>query len=121
MTRWLGLCLLVYAPHLVEEAFTRVYDDRLIVSAFEPISHLSARHSTYLVFQVMLAVALGMTFLVSLGGRARVSVMAALAFALVCESHHAVRALATLQYDSGLVTSLPMPIVGVLLMRKVFS
>ena len=90
MTRWLGLCLLVYAPHLVEEAF-------------------------------MLALALGMTFLVSLGGRARVSVMAALAFALVCESHHAVRALATLQYDSGLVTSLPMPIVGVLLMRKVFS
>ena len=67
MTRWLGLCLAVYAPHLLEEALTRMYDDPLIVYAFEPLSHLSTRHSTYLVFQMMLAVALGMTFLFSLG------------------------------------------------------
>ena len=121
MTRWLGLCLVLYAPHLVEEAFTRMYDDRLIVTAFEPFAQLSARHATYLVFQIMMAVALGMTFFFSLGGRPRQSVMAVLAFALICESHHVVRALFTLQYDSGLVTSLPMPVVGALLMRKVLS
>jgi hypothetical protein len=119
--RWLGLCLLVYAPHLVEEALTRMYDDTLIVSAFEPLAELSPRHATYLVFQIMLAAALAMTFLFSLGGRARLSVMAVLGFALLCESHHAVRALGTLHYDSGLITSLPMPIVGALLLRKIFT
>jgi hypothetical protein len=115
MTRWLVLCAAVYAPHLVEESLTRMYDDRLIVAAFQPLSGLSARHATYLVFQIMLAVALGMTLLYTLGGRARLAVMGSLALALLAESHHAIRALGSLHYDSGLVTSLPMPVAGALL------
>ncbi|MEA2747794.1 MAG: hypothetical protein QOI41_1937, partial [Myxococcales bacterium] len=87
----------------------------LIVAAFQPLSGLSARHATYLVFQIMLAVALGMTLLYTLGGRARLAVMGSLALALLAESHHAIRALASPHYDSGLVTSLPMPVAGALL------
>lgn len=120
MTRWLFACLVMYAPHLLEEALTHMHDDRLIVAAFEPLSGLSARHAAYLVFQVMLAASLVMTFLVALGGRARLAVMGILAFALLAESHHVIRALCTLRYDSGLVTSLPMPVAGALLARTLF-
>ncbi len=121
MTRWLLLVLFVYAPHLVEEALTGMYDDPMIVAAFAPFESLSARHSAYLVFQSMLALSLGIALLTSLGGRAHAVLLAGLAVALLAESHHVLRALATHTYNSGLVTSLWMPIVGALLVRQVLT
>jgi hypothetical protein len=121
MRRWLGLCLAAYAPHLLEEALTRMHDDPLIVAAFEPLSHLSPRHATYLVFQIMFTLLLSATLVFSLGGRPQRVLMALIAFAMLSEAHHVIRALASFQYNSGLVTSLPMPVVGALVLRRVFS
>ena len=116
----IGLCLLAYAPHLVEEHATRMHDDPLIVFALRPLSHLTQREAAYMVFQVMMLLALGMTYLWSLGGRARDAVLFAVALALLGESHHVARALASLEYNSGLVTSLPMPFIGALVLRSLF-
>ncbi len=121
MTRWLLLVLAVYVPHLVEEALTGMYDDAIIIAAFTPIASLSARHAAYVVFQSMLALSLGIALLTSLGGRAHVVLLAGLALSLLAESHHAVRALVTHTYNSGLVTSLWMPVVGAFLAREVIA
>ena len=43
-----------------------------------------------------------------------------LGLALVCEAHHAIRALATLHDNPGFITSLPMPVVGAFVLRTVF-
>ena len=118
MRRALAVCLALYVPHLAEEAMTRMHDDPLIVSAFEPLSGLSARHAAYLVFQIMLAMALGMTLLFSLGGRARLAVMAGLGVAMILEGHHALRAIRSLAYNPGLFTSLPMPFAGALVLAR---
>jgi hypothetical protein len=116
--RALAACVALYVPHLTEEAMTRMHDDPLIVSAFEPVSDLSARHAAYLVFQIMLVMALGMTLLFSLGGKPRLAVMACLGVAMILEGHHALRAIGSLAYDPGLVTSLPMPFAGALVLAR---
>jgi hypothetical protein len=119
MNRLLQLTLGLYAPHLVEEYLTRMYDDPIIVAAFSPLSQLAPRQATYLVFQVMLALMLGMTILFNLGGRWRSAVMVGLAVALLSESHHLIRWLVTREYNSGLLTSLPMPVLGAVILRSV--
>lgn len=119
MTRLLGVAIALYVPHLAEEALTHMHDDPLIVTALAPLAELSARHASYLVFQVMLALTLATTLMFSLGGRARLAVMTVLGLALLAEGHHVLRALATLHYDSGLVTSLPMPLFGAYLLRHI--
>jgi hypothetical protein len=112
-TRWLGLCVAVYAPHLLEEHVMEMHDDPMLVSAFDrAFAGVPAREASYLVFQLMMIVALVAAYLSSLGGRARDAVLAALALALLAESHHVIRALATLHYNAGALTSLPMPILG---------
>jgi hypothetical protein len=117
--RDLALCFALYVPHLAEEALTRMHDDPIVVTAFEPLSGLSSRHAAYLVFQVMLVLAIGMTLVFSLGGRARLAVMVGLGLAFVAESHHALRAARGLAYNPGLFTSLPMPIVGAYVLGRV--
>ena len=120
MKTWMLACLVAYAPHLLEEHLTGMWNDAVIVTAFEPLSAMPARQAAYLLFQAMLALSLGMTFLVSLGGKWRDVVMVGLAAALVAEAHHVVRALATHEYNSGLVTSLPMPVVGAAILWRLF-
>jgi hypothetical protein len=115
----LGLATIVYLPHLAEEALTKMHDDPLIVSALAPLSQLSPRHAAYLVFQTMLALTLMTTFAFGKGGKWRLVVMAVIAVSLLAEGHHLVRAAMTLRYNSGLVTSLPMPALGAYLLYRV--
>ena len=119
MRRELALCLALYAPHLAEEALTGMHDDPIVVSVMAPLASLPPRHAAYLVFQVMLGLALAMTLLFSLGGPARLALMGALGAALLAEAHHAVRAVAAGAYNPGLVTSLPMPLVGAVVVARV--
>ena len=119
--RRLGLGAALYVPHLIEEAMTGMHDDPLIVAAWAPLSNLSPRHAAYLVFQVTFALALGATYLVLGGRNGRLIVLSILAFALLAEAHHVVRALLSLRYNSGLFTSLPLPVAGALLGRALAS
>jgi hypothetical protein len=119
--RWLGLSLAVYVPHLIEEALTGMHDDPLLAAALGLLSALSARHAAYLVFQLMFVLLLVTTLLFSLGGRAQRLVMIALGLAMLAEAHHGIRAIATLHYNSGLATSLPLPVVGALLVRRMLA
>jgi hypothetical protein len=115
----LGLATAAYVPHLVEEALTGMHDDPLVVAALAGLAQLSTRHASYLVFQGMFVVVLASTLAFALGGRARLGVMSLLGVALVAEGHHVVRAGLTLRYDSGLLTSLPMPLLGAHVLKRV--
>ncbi len=119
LTTLFALALAVYLPHIAEEALTGMHDDPGIVLALSPLAGLSPRHAVYLTFQVMMLVTLVTALLVSRGGKPRLLVLAVLGVSLLGEAHHLVHALFTLQYNSGLVTSLPMPVVGVILLRRV--
>ena len=121
MKRLLLASLLVYAPHLLEEHFTGIDDEPWMAFALGPFAGLSPSHAAYLVFQVMLALALAMTFAFSLGGKPQRAVMSALGISLVAESHHLVRLVISHHYNSGLVTSLPMPLVGALIFIALFQ
>lgn len=121
MERWLLPILVVYAPHLLEEHLTGMWNDPLIARAFEPLAALPAREAAYAMFQAMLVLALVMTYAFSRGGLARRAVLASLGIALVCEAHHLVRAAMTLSYNSGLLTALPMPLLGGWLLWKLAS
>lgn len=116
MARWMSLCLAAYAPHLVEEHLTGMWDDAVIATAFRPFAELPSRQAAYLLFQITLGLALLMTWAAMAGGRWQRAVLAGLGAAMLCESHHVVRALATHHYNSGLVTSLPMPVVGAIVL-----
>jgi hypothetical protein len=121
MRRLLGIAIAFYIPHLLDEALTRMHDDRLIVAAYAMLAPLGARPAAYLAFQLTFALGLAMTWLFARGGVARRIVMAALAVALLAESHHIVRALFTFTFNSGLVTSLPLPWIGLLIVRHLAS
>ena len=112
MRRWLLLAIIVYAPHLLEEHLTGMWNDPLIVQAYAPLAALPAREAAYLLFQTMLGLGLLMTYAFSQGVSGRRLVLAAVAIALLCESHHLIRAVLTHSYNSGLATALPMPAAG---------
>ena len=118
MQRWLLMVLVVYAPHLLEEHFTGMWNDPLIVRAFSPLAAMPPREAFYLVFQLMLGLALLMTYAFSRGEAGRRIVLAPLGIALLVESHHIVRAVVTHSYNSGLATALPMPVVGAWVLWK---
>jgi hypothetical protein len=119
--RLLGLALLLYIPHLAEEAFLGMHDDPIIRAALEPILTLSPRHAVYLMFQLMLLVTLVSTLLFASGVRGQTLVMSVLGIALLAESHHLIRACLTLHYNPGLLTSLPMPLFGIRVLRTLIS
>ena len=81
----------------------------------------SPRHASYATFQIMMMVSLTMTLLFSLGGNFQKVVMTVLAFSLLAESHHAIRFLISHHTNSGLVTSFAMPVVGILIFRKLIT
>ncbi|RYE92283.1 MAG: HXXEE domain-containing protein [Myxococcales bacterium] len=117
--RPLELIAALYVPHLLEEALTGMHDDPLIVSAYGALAGLDPRHAAYLVFQLTFAAALGLAVAYTRGGLARRAALAALALALIAEAHHLVRALVWVKYNPGLVTSLPMPLLGALVLWRV--
>jgi hypothetical protein len=114
----LGLALGFYLPHLLEEAITGMHDDTLIVAAYDLVAPLGPRHAAYLVFQVTFALGLVMTVLLDRGVRGRVLVLGGLGIALLAETHHVVRAIVMHAYNSGLVTALPLPWIGLRLLRQ---
>lgn len=119
--RWLGLALLVYAPHLLEEHLEGMHDDPMIVWAFDALmGDLSARAASYATFQAMMLAGLTTTWLFARGGPTQRAVLMGIALGLLAEAHHAVRALASFELNAGLLTSLPMPILGAVMLRAVW-
>ncbi len=111
----------VYAPHLVEEYFTHIWDDPMLAPALGIVAGWSPQHALYCAFQITFALCCIATLAFSVAGRPRSVVMGVFAVALLAESHHAIRFLISHHYNSGLVTSLPMPFVGAFIAIVIFK
>jgi len=116
MKRLVATALVLEGAHLLEEALTGMHDDPIIVAAYAPFAPLGARHAAYLIFQVTFALGLLACALVALGARRIVAF--AFGLVLLAESHHVLRAIYTHSANSGLVTSLALPVLGALLLGK---
>ena len=111
----------VYAPHLVEENLTRIWEDPFLAPALHVVASWSPQHALYCAFKITFALFCIVTLAFSVDGLPRKIVVGAFAIALLAESHHATRFLISHHYNSGLVTSLPMPLVGVFVLFRIFS
>jgi hypothetical protein len=121
VTRLFGVAAVLHLAHLAEEALGGMHDDPIIVAAYAWLSPLGARHAAYLVFQLAFALGLVSTVSVARGGGAMRLVLAVFGLALVAEVHHPLRALFAGASNAGLVTSLPLPFVGALLVSRALS
>jgi len=120
MKRLISLAICVYAPHLLEEYFTEMWRDPLLAPVLDGLTQWTPQHAAYFVFQVMLALLLTTTLLFGLGGKPQKAVLLVLGVSLLAESHHAIRFVVSHSYNSGLVSSLPMPIVGASIVLAIF-
>jgi hypothetical protein len=116
--RLFEIAALLHLAHLAEEGLRGMHDDPIIVAAYAWLSPLGARHAAYLVFQLAFGLGLVATVCVARGGRALRVVIGLFGLALVAEVHHPVRALLAGASNAGLLTSLPLPIVGALLLSR---
>jgi len=110
-----------FLAHLTDEALFGMHDDPLIATAYAWLAPLGARHAAYLVFQITVAIGLGASLLVAAGGWGRRAVLFGFGLALLAEAHHPLRALLNGAGNAGLLTSLPLPILGALLLRRALS
>lgn len=106
---------------MVEEYVTRIWDDPFLAPALHVFSSWSTSHAVYFTFQIIFALLCTTGLAASYAGTPRKLVMAAFGVALLAESHHAIRFSISHQYNSGLVTSFAMPVVGVLIFKKIFQ
>lgn len=116
--RALLLALAVYVPHLLQEHVEGMWRDPVVAPALAPLAGMSGSQAGYVVFQIMFAGLLALPAVWMIGPRARALLLGALGLALVAESHHVVRAIASGATNAGLWTSLPMPLVGALVVWR---
>jgi hypothetical protein len=117
--RLLALAIVLYVPHLTEEAMTGMHDDPIVAAALAPLTALSPRHAAYLVFQTMMVVTLATALAFGKGGHWRVLVMFVIGTSLLAEAHHLIRAAFTLHYNPGLLTAFPMPVLGAYIVHRI--
>jgi hypothetical protein len=107
--RLLRVAALFQLVHLADEALSGMHDDPIIAAAYDLVAPLGPRHAAYLVFQITFALAV----IAALSPPRLVHFVSGLA--LVAEGHHTIRAICMHHANSGLFTSLPLPILGALL------
>jgi hypothetical protein len=117
--RLLALAIALYVPHLAEEAMTGMHDDPIIATSLAPLTELSPRHAAYLVFQIMIVVALATTLAFARGGHWRLVVMFVVGTSLLAEVHHLIRGTFTLHYNPGLLTAFPLPVLGAYVLHHI--
>jgi hypothetical protein len=121
MKRLLAIAATLHLAHLGEEAAGAMHDDPIVTAAYAVFAPLGARHAAYLLFQITYALGLVAVVLVARGGPARRAVFALYGVALLAEAHHPLRALVAFAPNPGLVTSLPLPLLGALVLVRALS
>lgn len=108
-----GLSIPLFILHGIEEFKTHFYDidthDQKIFGAF---SGLSVHGATFVTFEIMFGLLLIISFLLILGEKWRLNVLALAGLIYMYELHHLFKAVMLGGYYPGLYTSLAFPIVA---------
>lgn len=108
-----GGSALLLILHGIEEYFTGFYEvDVQFRFLFKPLFEMSVDQATFLLFQILLGIALLLLFLFTLSEQWRVRLLVIPGFFLFYEIHHIIMALGEGGYYPGLITSIFLPILG---------
>lgn len=114
-----GLSLPLFALHGLEEYLTGFYrQDAWDAVVFAPIMSMNAHKAMFATFEIMLVLLLTISFLLLLGERWRIWLLAVLGLIYVFEVHHIVKALQAGGYYPGLITALVFPVVAYFFWRE---
>ena len=113
------LSTLLLILHGIEEIFTGFYDvDPISTFVFKPFLAMGLYQATFLVFQIMLWLALILLSVLIIGGKWRLIVLTIPGFFLIFEIQHVIEALVRGSYYPGLITALFLPILGIFFWKE---
>lgn len=108
-----GLSIPLFVLHGIEEyraGFYRV--DELYRFFFRPFLKMQGNQATFIVFQIMFWFLLSSSFLLLVSEHWRLRMLTVLGIVFVVELHHIWRAVISWSYYPGLITALPLSVVG---------
>jgi len=105
--------------HWLEEYFTGFYDrdifSRFIFQYFEGMPIYQA---TFLLFQIIISLLLIVYFILVFKKEWWIYITGLIAFIMIFEIHHLIKAILRLDYYPGLITALFTPILGFLIIKE---
>lgn len=108
-----GLSIPLFIAHGAEEFVTHFYDiDAHDQAIFGLLSELSTHGATFVTFQIMFWLLLVVSFLLILGQKWQLNVLAVIGVVYIYELHHVYKAILVGGYYPGLITSLLFPVVA---------
>jgi len=117
-----GLSIPLFILHGIEEFTTHFYDIDIHSGAvFGYLSGLSNHGATFVTFQVMLWLLLVISFLLLLGEKWRLNVLALAGLVYVYELHHIYKAVMVGEYYPGLYTALLFPVIAIFFWKEWFK
>lgn len=117
-----GLSIPLFVAHGIEEFLTHFYDvDAHDQAIFGLLSSLSNHGATFVTFQIMFWLLLIIAFILLLGEKWQLRVLAIAGMVYVYEIHHIIKALSVGGYYPGLITALIFPFIAVIFWKEWFK
>lgn len=115
-----GLSIPVFIAHGIEEFMTHFYDkdawDQAIFGNL--FGNLPTHGATFITFQIMLWLLLIISFLLLLGEKWQLRVLAIAGVIYIYELHHVIKAVSVGGYYPGLITALIFPVIAYFFWRE---
>jgi len=117
-----ALSIPLFIAHGIEEVMTGMYDvDNHVHFLFSPLTSLSTHAATFVVFQGMLWLLLIVSFLLLLGEKWQLRLLAVVGVIYLYEFSHILGAISVGGYYPGLITSLAFPMLTFFFWKEWFK
>jgi hypothetical protein len=116
-----GLSIPLLIAHGLEEIFTNFYIDSHVAFVFGWLTNLPAMEALFVLFQIMLWLTLIISYLLLLGPKWQFRLMLIPGIIFVYELHHAYKAIEIGGYYPGLVTAIPLYILGFFFLKELLK
>ncbi len=117
-----GISILLFIAHGIEEFLTHFYDrdawDQALFGSL--FGNLSTHGATFATFQIMFWLLLVISFLLLLGEKWQLRILAIAGLIYIYELHHIIKAASEWGYYPGLITALAFPFVAILFWKEWF-
>ena len=111
-----------FIAHGLEEYFTDFYNiDSYSLFVFRPFVEMSVNQATFLLFQIMIWLLFGITFLFLSGPKWQLRLMILPGLVYFFELHHVIKAISVGGYYPGLITALGFPIIAFFFWRELWK
>lgn len=117
-----GVSIPLFIAHGIEEYVVGFYDiDPYSLFVFRPFVEMSVNQATFLLFQVMVWLLLGISFLLISGAKWQSRLMFLPGLVYIFELHHIIKAIFAGGYYPGLITALGFPVIAFFFWRELWK